>query len=560
MALDNLSQIGYQVNKHPIAQSFQVDNSDGIFLTKIGVFFSAAPSGLDVQHPITLQLRPITDSGVPSSNVIVPKSTVVKSASTVYANVSTDGSVETTFEFEHPIFLKGDRQYAFVLLTNSPLYKVYIGETYAFKLGTTEERVSKHPASGVLYRSSNSITFSPTQNQDMAFKLYKAKFKHQTAEVLMHNAPVPAVNLNANSITTDSGSDVIKIESWMHGLQGGDQVEITGVSGTIGGIDASDINGIKPITAYDYKTIAVRAGSYTSSAGIYTLDSAKTATYSDVGGTDSATISKNLLYNRFVPKIMKLQPLNTNVVGVFKGTRAEAFSGQGSQYTRDASFSNIDLEVTNTTANNVYLIANAERETQELASGEKSLDVKALIRTNNPNDVSPLIDLQRVSWGTIATAIDNQLPTWETQDSADTASSGSSLYNSSLEFAPETNPSGGNSAAKWISKVVNLEEFSKGIKILLSANRPPYSHIDVYYRVSSSIDAINDQSWVLVNPEKEMPTDENATVFRGYEYLAGGATGTLDDFISMQFKIVMRSSFIHKSPTIRDFRAIALVV
>ena len=255
-----------------------------------------------------------------------------------------------------------------------------------------------------------------------------------------------------------------------------------------------------------------------------------------------------------------MQPLNTNVAGSIRPTRAESFAGQGSPYTKETAFANVDLNVTNTTANNVFLIANSERETAELASGEKSLDVKTFLHTANPNDVSPIIDLQRTSFTTVATVIDNQLPTWTTQDSANTASAGSDLYNSSLTFSPETDPNRGSSAAKWISKPITLEEFSKGIKILLSANRPPYSEIDVYYRVSNSSETLRDQSYVLISPEDNMPTDENPRVFRAYEYLAGGTTGTLDDFIAMQFKIVMRSSFIHKSPTIRDFRAIAMVV
>lgn len=546
MALNNLESIGYQVNRHPIAQSFTVDKQDGMYLTKVGIFFSGAPAGLDTQYPITLQIRPITDSGVPSASIIVPSSTVVKSASSVYANISTDASTETTFSFKHPIFLKGGRQYAVVLLTNSALYKVFIGETYAFKLGTTQERVSKNPISGTLFRSSNSITFTPVQNQDMAMKLYKAKFKYNDAQVFLHNADLPAVNLSNGAISTDSGGTSVRIVSWMHGLQTGDNVTIANVSDTIGGLIPSKINGTRAITSHDFRSFTVNADS--------------TADVSATGGTDSATITKNLLYNRFVPKIQKLQPLNTAVAGSFKPTRAESFAGQGSPYTKETAFGNIDLNVTNTTANNVFLIANSERETAELAAGEKSLDVKALLHTANPNDVSPIVDLQRTSFATVATAIDNQLPSWTTQDSADTASASSDLYNSSLTFSPETSAAGGSSAARWISKPITLQEFSKGIKILLSANRPPFTHIDMYYRVSTSSDNLQDQPFVLIDPENSMPTDENPRVFRAYEYLAGGTTGTLDDFIAMQFKIVMRSSFIHKSPTIRDFRAIAMVV
>jgi hypothetical protein len=563
MALNNLESIGFQHNKHPIAQSFFIDNSEGIFLTKVGLFFKDAPSGADVQHPMTLQIRPITDSGVPSASSVIPSSTVVRNASNIYSEISTDASSESIFTFDSPVFLKGGKSYAIVLLTNSAVYKVFVGETYEFKLGTTEERISKNPVSGTLFKSSNSITFNPVQNTDLAFKLYKAKFKYSSAEVVFNNSPLPPVNLNTNSIATDSDSSIIKITSWMHGFQSGDQVTISNVSGIIGGINAADINGTRPIVSRDFSTISVRAGSLTGPDvnGVFSIDSAKTALFSEFGGTDSATISKNIVYDRFVPSIKNLQPLNTNVFGSFKGTQAESFSGLGTQYARETSFTNVDLNTTNSLATKSFLIANSEREGVELNANDKSLNVKATILTLNKNDVSPVIDLERCSFTAIGTVIDNQDPTWITQDSADAgAASSNSLTNSAISFRPETLPSGGSSAAKWISKVVTIDERSKGIKILLSANRPPDSHIDMYFRTCGADENIKTRSFVRIDPEEPIPTDENERVFREYRYLPGGALGTLDDFTQMQFKIVMRSSYMHKSPTIKDFRAISLVV
>ena len=66
------TSLGYKINKHPIAQSFFVDATSGIYVTKIDLFFAAK----DNSFPVNLQLRPMVN-GLPSANEIIPGSQVV---------------------------------------------------------------------------------------------------------------------------------------------------------------------------------------------------------------------------------------------------------------------------------------------------------------------------------------------------------------------------------------------------------------------------------------------------------------------------------------------------
>ena len=140
--------------------------------------------------------------------------------------------------------------------------------------------------------------------------------------------------------------------------------------------------------------------------------------------------------------------------------------------------------------------------------------------------VSPVIDLQRVSVLTLENVIDNV------------------------------------DAAQHITNPVTVNDSSRAIKVVFSANRPTGSDFEVYVKSATDEDALSATDdddnfitdWVLVPIDKALPTDENPTTFREYEY-----TIDLSQFTAYQVKVVMQSNNSSKSPTIRDLRAIALV-
>ena len=155
----------------PLAQSFLVEEDGGIFLTKCDVFFRSID---DMDIPVTLQIRTM-NTGIPTQ-IIVPNSEVVLDPGDI--NVSSDGSVATTFQFKSPIYLEGNNtDYCVCLLSNSTKYSVYIS-----RMGETDlisDVFISNPNKqymGSLFKSQNGSTWEPSQWEDLKYTLYRADF------------------------------------------------------------------------------------------------------------------------------------------------------------------------------------------------------------------------------------------------------------------------------------------------------------------------------------------------------------------------------------------------
>lgn len=166
----------------PLAQSFYVTPPNGIFVTSIDVYFETK----DESVPVTLQLRSMV-AGVPST-VVIPFSEVTLSPEDI--NLSIDGSVSTRFTFPSPVYLKGPQsqevrqspigskqtsEYAIVLLSNSSNYRVFISQMGENDI-LTGVKVSQQPTLGSLFKSQNASVWSPSQLEDLKYKIYRADF------------------------------------------------------------------------------------------------------------------------------------------------------------------------------------------------------------------------------------------------------------------------------------------------------------------------------------------------------------------------------------------------
>jgi len=114
--------------------------------------------------------------------------------------------------------------------------------------------------------------------------------------------------------------------------------------------------------------------------------------------------------------------------------------------------------------------------------------------------------------------------------------------------------------SKHITIPINIIEPAVGLKVLLSANRPSGSNIDLYYRTLpvGSDDDIGTVNFTKVTPDTSIATDDNRDIFREYAYTIGGLGGTLTPFTTFQLKVVFRSTNSSRVPRIKDLRAIAL--
>ena len=96
----------------PLAQTFVVEDDTGIFITKCDVFFEQVDN---LGIPVIWELRTV-ENGIPTTNIL-PLSQVILSPDQV--NVSTDGSVATTFTLKAPVYLEPGIEYAMVMRSAS---------------------------------------------------------------------------------------------------------------------------------------------------------------------------------------------------------------------------------------------------------------------------------------------------------------------------------------------------------------------------------------------------------------------------------------------------------
>ena len=183
----------------PLAQTFKVDDETGVFVTKVDVFFRTKAENL----PITCQLRETT-LGIPNDKIL-PYSEVDLTPDQVV--VSTDSTAKTTFTFDAPVYLAGNREYALCLLTNTTEYSVYIsrlGEADVTTLGTESGQVlvTSQPILGSLFKSQNASVWTPSQYEDLKFNLYRSDFiGNGNVEFFNPQLPTQLERISRNGIT-----------------------------------------------------------------------------------------------------------------------------------------------------------------------------------------------------------------------------------------------------------------------------------------------------------------------------------------------------------------------
>ena len=174
----------------PLAQTFQVDQADGIFITSVDFFFATK------SETIPLELR-IVDvvNGYPS-RATRKHGVVVKNPDEVF--VSDDASIPTTFTFESPIYLPLG-EYAFVVITATSDYNQWICQIGEADITTANQSelgkviVTKQPTLGSLFKGQTAGTWTPSQLEDMKYTLRRAKFSTDSGTFRMYN---PSLNIN----------------------------------------------------------------------------------------------------------------------------------------------------------------------------------------------------------------------------------------------------------------------------------------------------------------------------------------------------------------------------
>ena len=516
--------------RDPVAQSFRVDTSGGIFISYVDLFFSAKSSNM----PVTVQLRTM-HNGYPTREVI-PFGEVEVAAADI--NVSSDAATATRFSFPSPVYLQQGQEYAFVALANTANCTIYTARM-GQKTIDDARLISKQPMLGSMFKSQNASTWTADQNEDVKFVIGSCSFTEDTiGTVYLVNDEVPALTLTqTNPISTTSGSAVITIHHRNHGMHSTSaNVTIAGVlSGTHNGIASTNINGT-------YTTIGnIKMDSYTVTA----QNSDTASATGDIGGTNNVTATRNVLYDVIQPTIANVIHQETSVFASMRTTGGRTLEGGETEYSLDVATKKKPIAL-----NDDYymtqpgMIVSQINETNEMSSS-KSLSISLSLLTEiGHNNLSPVIDTKTMSVSLIRNRLDNP------------------VSGTTPDFVAETTNTGGTAGTKYITKPVILENSSTSLDIRLSANIRATSAVKMYYRVTSAEDVRNlgDVVWTAFNStgitDSAVPPAEDNATFREQQYSASSIPG----FTAFQLKVVMTGTNSSYPPLIKDMRGIALAV
>jgi hypothetical protein len=193
----------------------------GRFITSVDLYFTAKDPNL----PVWMEIRN-TVNGVPGVKTL-PFARSVKKPNEI--NIDSTGATATTFRFPSPVFCQQGVEYAFLVMTNSPEYKVFIS-----RMGETtidgSRSVSEQPHIGTMFKSHNARTWAPSLTEDISFVMRAAKFETTGGTVTLTNDTLPKKTLANNPIIFDHGNTALRVLHENHHMYSAtNNVEISGV-------------------------------------------------------------------------------------------------------------------------------------------------------------------------------------------------------------------------------------------------------------------------------------------------------------------------------------------
>ena len=161
----------------PLAQTFTLPESGQV--SGVDLWFSALPTTLT-----SIQIRG-TNTGFPNSAVFAEK--LLQPSDIVI------GGTATRVNFDVPVTLLGDTEYAIVIICNDAVGAMSVAELGKFDVVAQRWITSQPYTVGVLLSSSNAVTWTAHQDRDLAFRVLHANFTANTRSIDMGSVAVVAV-------------------------------------------------------------------------------------------------------------------------------------------------------------------------------------------------------------------------------------------------------------------------------------------------------------------------------------------------------------------------------
>ena len=600
---------GLQAHQDPVAQTFRVGDfefqnldfadgpfgtgADGFFISAIDLYFQQKSS----TSGIAIEIREVVNGQITA--IRVPFG--YKRVDPDDVNISATGNAPTPFYFDQPVYLRGDKEYAFVVKPDgsNPDYRLWIAQ-----LGDTDTNfgaiIDQQPAVGMLFTSANDRTYTPRQNQDIQFTIWRANFDNSSPGTIVYtNDDDEYLNATQFSGTRFNigekirGEAVIVMTSNAETIAVNDTVTIGSNTGKVRKlVTSTDTPTIKvdmkgSITNGSTVTFANGAGTFTGVVNTFTANTATgfvqyfnaarneiVANNSSGNFTSNTTISdgfyrgqvsnafaqvyslKNYKYDVLVPKLSYAKYVDTDVVWTANTT--------ANNYVLSQTQTSIEAFENNDFVSGEKIIASRTNEINN-TGGAKTFRLSGTLSSGS-NRLSPVVDIGRTK---------SVIPVHNIINNDNTGEFGNF----------------GNAQARYITKKIVLADGQEAedIKVVLSAYKPVGTDIDVYARIQNAEDPddFRDKHYTkldqtsaantvssIVNKENFVELEygfpsSNTTSLGAFNFSGNNnvvryfnsANAHFDTYKYFSLKVVLRTSTgSHVVPRVKDLRAIALQI
>lgn len=476
--------------KEGLTQVFRVSVPDGVsgmYATRLELFFRKKSSSFGLQ----LNLVELTD-GVPDMSKSVPNSAVIVKPEDV--QVSETAALPTKFYFPQPIFLGDDTRYAFVIrsMGGSPDYEIWTGVNGAKDIASGQS-ISSNPLSESSYFAKNQQQWAEIPNEDIKYKLYRAKFKTDQVSVAM---------------LKKASTDILQIRAFQ---------QATGAPSPIAGdeIYGFDANGLAntqiyaKVMAFDdvnnYLYLRQSTGNFTANASFMIVRaSAEGAANLGKNGVTAGLIARGIIDSVYdypthavVPKVGNLSNSLSSINFEFRGAYKE-----GMPLVPVKEQANSDWKpVTNQEETDFYdktrYVLSKSNEVAQIQSNS-SIEIRGTLSSRS-DFITPVIDMKERSLIAIRNLI-----------SSNTAGEDGDY---------------GAARTRYISQIITLADGQEAedLKVFITANKPPRSIIQVYAKLWNEEDpeSFDAKKWTLMTQVTDpsiFSDPKNPEDYREYEF------------------------------------------
>lgn len=174
----------------PLAQTFQFEKDQ--LISSVGLYFSIVDPMMDVR----VQIRGC-DNGYPNTECYAEK--IVSGEDLKVSTV--DELIETKIDFDNPVWCKANTQYCIVIMTESDSTAVFVADTFETDLFTKTQLLKNPYLPGMLFSSSNALSWTAHQNSNLTFRLYGNRYD---SDGVVYLKDIVDVNFDRIMLTTNT--------------------------------------------------------------------------------------------------------------------------------------------------------------------------------------------------------------------------------------------------------------------------------------------------------------------------------------------------------------------